>query len=95
MPHGPRVAKVNRATPAPPQFPTALTQSLTAAVSAYLQNLDGHPASGLYDLVIREVEAPLLKLILEHTGGNQTQAARLLGLSRATLRKKLLDHGLV
>jgi two-component system nitrogen regulation response regulator GlnG len=54
----------------------------------------GLPAGGLYDRVIAEVEAPLIRLVLAATGGNQVRAAEVLGLNRNTLRKKLQDHGL-
>lgn len=52
---------------------------------------DELPASGLYDRVIREVERPLLELSLEATRGNQIRAAKLLGLNRNTLRKKIRE----
>lgn len=52
------------------------------------------PASGLYDRVLVEVERPLLELTLEATEGNQLQAARILGINRNTLRKKLQLLGL-
>jgi DNA-binding protein Fis len=47
------------------------------------------PASGLYNLVISEVERPLLFLTLKFAGGNQRKAAQILGINRNTLRKKL------
>ena len=49
------------------------------------------PASGLYDRVLREVERPLIELSLSATRGNQLKAAKLLGLNRNTLRKKIKD----
>ena len=52
------------------------------------------PADGLYDRVLAEVERPLLTACLAATGGNQLKAARLLGINRNTLRKKLTDLGL-
>jgi Fis family transcriptional regulator len=64
-------------------------------VTAYLETLEGYPSSGLYDLVRREVEVPLFRVVLAYTRGNLSQAAKLLGLSRATLRKKPDDHGLL
>jgi Fis family transcriptional regulator len=64
------------------------------ALQDYFAHLDGHPPAGLYDLVLREVEEPLLRAVLDHCGGNQSQAAALLGLNRGTLRKKLRDFGL-
>jgi len=95
MPRGARTVSARRPSPPPPPaLPSALAAALTAAVSTYLENLDGHPSSGLYDLVIHEIEAPLLRLVLAYTEGNQTRAARLLGLSRETLRKKLANHDL-
>ena len=40
------------------------------------------------------LEAPLLQAVMEYTRGNQTQAAKMLGLNRGTLRKKLKQHGI-
>jgi two-component system nitrogen regulation response regulator GlnG len=54
----------------------------------------GLPEGGLYDRIITEVEAPLLRLVLAATGGNQLRAAEVLGLNRNTLRKKIQQHGL-
>lgn len=52
------------------------------------------PADGLYDRLLAEFERPLLQAALTLTQGNQLKAARLLGLNRNTLRKKLTDHRL-
>lgn len=52
------------------------------------------PASGLYDRVMNEVERPLLRLVLHLVNGNKIQAAKVLGLNRNTLLKKLRYHGL-
>ena len=56
--------------------------------------MDGHAADNLYRLVMNEVEAPLIQEVLRHCRGNQTRAAAMLGITRATLRKKLADLGL-
>lgn len=64
------------------------------AVETYLAGMDGHDPDGLYDLVIKEVEKSLLQTILNHTGHNQTRAAKVLGLSRSTLRKKMEHYRL-
>jgi Fis family transcriptional regulator len=48
----------------------------------------------LYDLVLREVEEPLFRTVLNYSSGNQTRAAEVLGINRATLRKKLREFGL-
>jgi two-component system nitrogen regulation response regulator GlnG len=69
-------------------------ESLGAAVDRHLSEYfqahkGGLPPSGLYDRVLREIEAPLIRLSLEATRGNQIRAAALLGLNRNTLRKKI------
>jgi Fis family transcriptional regulator len=64
------------------------------AFEDYLSHLNGHPPAGLYDLVMREVEEPLLRVVLRHAGGNQSRAAEILGINRATLRRKLREFGL-
>ena len=65
------------------------------ALDAYFAALDGERASGLFDLVMAEVERPMLASVMRHVGGNQCRAAEALGLSRGTLRKKLVRHGLL
>ena len=47
------------------------------------------PPEGLYDRIIHEVEVPLIKITLNACGGNQLKCAKILGLNRNTLRKKL------
>ncbi len=64
------------------------------AVESYFKDLDGEKPCELYDLVIRCVEKPLIEIALNHSGGNQTRAAELLGLNRNTLRKKMQDLGI-
>lgn len=64
------------------------------AVDSYFSNLDGHSTSGLHQLVIGEVEVPLLEAVLNYTNGNQSKAAEVLGINRGTLRKKLRDYNL-
>ncbi|MFZ9479622.1 MAG: DNA-binding transcriptional regulator Fis [Steroidobacteraceae bacterium] len=64
------------------------------AFEQYLTQLNGHKTGGLYDLVMREVEEPLFRVVLKHAAGNQTRAADILGINRATLRRKLREFGL-
>jgi Fis family transcriptional regulator len=71
-----------------------LSQCLKCALKVYFNKLSGHDPGNLYELVLNEVEKPLLEVVLDHTNGNLTQAAQLLGINRGTLRKKLLKHGL-
>ncbi len=76
----------------PPTVP--LSVHVKQTVEQYFLHLNGHETAGLYALVIAEVEKPLLQKTLEHCGYNQTKAAKVLGLSRSTLRKKLEQYGL-
>lgn len=64
------------------------------ALRSYFANLNGHRPGELYQLVIGEVEKPLFRAVLDYTGGNQSEAADILGINRGTLRKKLRDHNL-
>ena len=77
-----------------PQLPLPLRDHAQRALSDYFANLDGHRPAGLYDLVIREVEEPLFRAVLDHCDGNQSRAATILGINRGTLRKKLREFGL-
>lgn len=71
-----------------------LSECVEAALKDYFKHLEGHPAANLYEMLLAEVEAPLFKATLEHTNGNQSRAAEILGLNRGTLRKKLKTYGL-
>lgn len=65
------------------------------ALRSYLRDLRGQQPAALYELVLGEVEPPLLEAVLDYTGGNQSRAAEILGLNRATLRKKLKRYELL
>jgi len=64
------------------------------ALSDYFTSLNGHRPAHLYDLVLREVEEPLFRVVLDYAEGNQSRAAGILGINRGTLRKKLRQFGL-
>jgi Fis family transcriptional regulator, factor for inversion stimulation protein len=78
----------------PLPVPLPLSLYVKQTVELYLSQLSGHDAVGLHAMVISEVEKPLLEATLEHSGYNQTKAAKALGLSRSTLRKKLDLYGI-
>ncbi len=71
-----------------------LRECVRDALSRYFRQLDGHDVCDLFDFVMGEVEAPLLESVLEHTRGNLTKAAAVLGINRGTLRKKLKQYRL-
>ena len=71
-----------------------LKEIVAAQMEAYFNELEGQPAKHLYDMVLKEVELGLFKTVLHYAGGNQSLAAKWLGLARGTLRKRLAEHGL-
>lgn len=71
-----------------------LSEVIQLHLDQYFQQLGDIPPDSLYQLVIQTVEKPLLQAMLERYNGNQTQMAKVLGLSRGTLRKKMDSHGL-
>lgn len=81
------------------QGTSAESSGLSASVEKHLRHYfaahEKHkPSAGLYDLVLQEVERPLLEIVLSECRGNQLKAAALLGLNRNTLRKKIRLLGL-
>lgn len=72
----------------------SVSDCLRDSLEQFFRDLDGTEPPKLYQMVLDQVEPTLLSVVLEHTRGNQTQAATMLGLSRGTLRKKLRQHGL-
>jgi len=72
----------------------SLRQYIHEAIEDYFVKLDGCKPANLYNLVIKEIEIPLFKVVMKKVGGNQSKAASVLGLSRGTLRKKLKEYGL-
>ncbi|MGL5631571.1 MAG: helix-turn-helix domain-containing protein [Azovibrio sp.] len=65
------------------------------ALDKYFRDLDGEKPTAVYNMVIKSVERPMLELVLRQAGGNQTQAAEMLGINRNTLRKKLAEFQLI
>jgi len=61
-------------------------------VSRFLVENKSKSVNDLYDLILSEVEPPLLQAVMEKRRGNQLQAAKILGISRGTIRKKLLRY---
>lgn len=72
-----------------------IRDSVAIAMENYFSHLDGQDVVDVYDMVLAEVEAPLLEAVMKYTRKNQTKAANLLGLNRGTLRKKLKQYGML
>ncbi|MCK5818324.1 MAG: DNA-binding transcriptional regulator Fis [Psychromonas sp.] len=72
----------------------SLRESVRQAVSCYVANLNGQGTTELYEIMLCEVEKPMLDIIMQYTRGNQTHAASMLGINRGTLRKKLKKYSL-
>jgi len=71
-----------------------LSAYIRQAIDLYFAQVKDHSPAGIHALVISEVEKPLLEAAMEYSGYNQTKAAKALGLSRSTLRKKLDQYGI-
>ena len=73
---------------------TALEECVRASLARYFEDLDGSSPHDMWDMVMRCVERPVLEVAMERAGGNQSRASEMLGITRNTLRKKLLAHNL-
>ena len=66
-----------------------IADTVRRSLEKYFRDLDGEKPRSVYDMVIRNVERPLLEVVLDRAEGNQTIAAQMLGINRNTLRKKM------
>ena len=87
--------KENEALEVDQEQPQCLRDCVSQAMNNYFQQLDGQDVVELYELVLSEVEAPLMEAVMSHTKGNQTKASQITGLNRGTLRKKLKKYGML
>ena len=71
-----------------------LRDHVATSVRRYLHDLNGCGTDDLYNIALRELEIPLFVEVLQHCDGNQSRAAAMLGIHRATLRKKLRDYNM-
>ncbi|MFM9998239.1 MAG: Fis family transcriptional regulator [Burkholderiaceae bacterium] len=72
-----------------------LEECVRDSLDVYFKDLRGTEPAGLYDMMVRVIEKPLLESVMQQAGQNQSRAAQWLGLNRNTLRKKLVDHKLL
>jgi len=78
-----------------PEQTSTLRDAVAKAMANYFEQLKGENVSNVYDFVLAEIEAPLLEATMKFTRENQTNASKVLGLNRGTLRKKLKQYDLL
>jgi Fis family transcriptional regulator len=66
-----------------------ITECVRKSLERYFKDLDGERPRTVYDMVLKNVEKPMIEVVLDYAEGNQTEAARWLGINRNTLRKKI------
>ena len=72
-----------------------IEECVRTSLEGYFKDLRGTEPDGLYDMLVRIVEKPLLEVVMQHAENNQSRAAQWLGVNRNTLRKKLGEHKLL
>lgn len=68
---------------------TNLARAVESALDHYFATLEDEQITNLHQMVIEQVEAPLIRYVLNKTCGNRTHAARILGINRNTLHRKM------
>ncbi len=76
----------------PRSTPPTLRETVQISIRHYLEDMGSSQAEDLYQILLSEVEPPLIEEVLRFTNYNQSRAARILGITRNTLRAKLLRH---
>ena len=85
----------NMTTPPSDTTTYTLQSSVAEIMQHYFANLKGEEPRNVYDFFLDEVEEPLLSIVMKYTRGNQSEAARILGVSRGTLRSLLKKFGML
>ena len=71
-----------------------LSDQVKKSIEAYFNDLNGEMPCNVYQLVLAEVEKPLLEVVMDYSEQNQSKASKILGINRNTLRKKLENYQL-
>ncbi len=72
-----------------PHSPPSLSNTIEEVLEAYFAMLEEEEITNLHSLVVSQVEAPMIRFVLRKTNGNRTHAARILGINRNTLLRKI------
>ena len=70
-------------------LPTPLRKNVQEAIRRYLEDMGHSQPESLYRTLMAQVEPPLIEEVLRYTQGNQSRTAKILGMTRNTLRTKL------
>ncbi|WP_028487163.1 helix-turn-helix domain-containing protein [Thiomicrorhabdus chilensis] len=73
----------------------SLSAQVTTTLESYFETLDKESATDVYEMVIQQVEKPLIEFVLTKTDQNQSKSAQILGINRNTLRKKMQKYDLI
>ena len=71
-----------------------LSDNVREALDRYFRDLDGYEPADLHELIMSQVEKPLIESVIDNTRGNLTRAAQVLGVNRGTLRNRMQKYGL-
>ena len=72
-----------------------IEETVRSSLESYFRDLRGIDPDGIYDMLVKVVEKPMLEVVMARADQNQSRAAEWLGLNRNTLRKKLVEHELL
>ena len=72
-----------------------LSSQVTRSMRKYFKELDGEAARDVYGMVLKEIELPMLEIVMDQCNNNQTKASEVLGINRGTLRSKLREYKLI
>jgi len=73
-------------------MPASLSDHVTNMLETYFNTLEEQQASDVYEMVLQQVEKPMIEFVLNQTENNQTHAANILGINRNTLKKKIQKY---
>ena len=69
--------------------PNELADCVKRSLERYFKDMDGEKPTSIYEMVLKNIEKPMIETVLGKAAGNQSLAAAMLGVTRTTLRKKM------
>ena len=71
-----------------------LQDCIKDSLEKYFSDLNGEASNGVFKMVTQQTESATIKFVLDKVNQNQSEAARILGINRATLKKKVSLYNL-